>query len=81
MTKRLVAENKDGENAEAFSEGTEHEGEGKDLSLGLGVAADGFDGAVADHTDGDGGTENGETSGEIAGDAGGDLSEDHDVWS
>lgn len=79
----LAAEHEDGENAKAFGEGAEHEGEGQDLALSLGVAADRFDGAEADETDGEGGAENGETGGEIAGDAGGsfNLSEgEHGGW-
>lgn len=65
-----AAENEDGENAETFGEGAENEGEGEDLALGLGVAADGLNGAEADQTDGEGGAENGETGGDVTSDGG-----------
>ncbi len=66
----LLAEHEDGENAETFGEGAENEGEGEDLALGLGVAADGLNGAEADQTDGESGAENGETGGDVTSDHG-----------
>lgn len=54
------------EHAETFGEGHTDDGLHEDLGRGAGIAADGFGGFGADHTDADGGAEKTESGGEVA---------------
>ena len=62
---KLLGE-KQRENAETFSEGHTDDGLDEDLGGGAGIAADGFGGFGADHTDADGGAEKTECTGDVA---------------
>lgn len=54
------------EHAETFSEGHADDGLHEDLGRGAGIAANGFSGLGADHTDADGGAEKTESGGDVA---------------